>query len=62
MTAIGIKSDNYGDSIRVDVWDGQVHVDVSGKEMEGYPSLLPEEARALASVLLAQADAAERTR
>lgn len=60
MTKISIELSNYAPAdVIVDAYEGGVHLDATKVE-KGYPTLTPNEARTVAAVLVAQADAAER--
>lgn len=60
MAKVSIEIEGYQKSIHVDAFEGNVHLDAR-EISEGYPSLEPHEARALAAALIAQAREMERT-
>lgn len=64
MTKIRIELDNYQsgkDSLVVDAYEGSVYLDLSQvDDTPGDAVLTPEEARSIAAMLVAQADAVER--
>lgn len=66
MATIAVRFEDYDDqgagtraTVEIGAWEGQVHMDARGAD-SGYPSMTPDQARALAAVLVAQADEAER--